>query len=256
MQCEVKCSIVFWPLSSRILLCCFVFLRLKAQLSFGQYHFSCCVFLSDKEEKLSWCQTNKVSTSPRLHSKSTSVKPTETLLGQKRPTTWRDTRAHQKPSGADPDLHDDFLDTPIEMARTSKSDKSSTSSARGTPVRQEPCRDKLPVEEPTVWTSFQNTNLVISDTLVPYTCREQNLYSHPTQNKTQSDLWAINPQPGQLSIWFVQPKLMYLIEKNLNHIDLPKPEPYLFKNDNLKSNLNRSHKSATQNMQKVILSKM
>nr|KAF3321396.1 protein gamma response 1 [Carex littledalei] len=90
--------------------------------------------ISDNEEKIPWCQTNKVSTSPRLHPKSTSVKLTETLSGQKRPTTWRDTRAHQKPCGADPDPHDDFLDTPIEMARKSKPDKSSTSSARCIPV--------------------------------------------------------------------------------------------------------------------------
>jgi hypothetical protein len=111
------------------------------------------VFLSDKDENQSRCQTNKVSTSPRLYPKYSSVKPTKILVGQKRSTTWRDTRAHQKPCGADPDLHDDFLDTPIEMARTSRSDKDSTSLARGSPLRPELCRDKLPVEE-MVWISF------------------------------------------------------------------------------------------------------
>ncbi|KAJ4810703.1 Protein gamma response 1 [Rhynchospora pubera] len=62
---------------------------------------------SEKEDKLSWCQTNKASSSPRLQRKSTSGKSkTETTSGQKRPITWRDTRANQKPCGANRDPHD------------------------------------------------------------------------------------------------------------------------------------------------------
>ncbi|KAJ3707915.1 hypothetical protein LUZ61_011620 [Rhynchospora tenuis] len=104
---------------------------------------------SENEDKLSWCQTNKASSSPRLQQKSISGKSkTETTSGQKRPITWRDTRANQKPCGTNRDPHDDFLDTPIEMAKKSESDKRSSRSAYGTLLPEEPCRDKLPVEEP------------------------------------------------------------------------------------------------------------
>lgn len=48
--------------------------------------------------------------------KSPSNAKSESLTGQKRPVScWRETRSRQEPGGAD--LHDDFLDTPMENAR-------------------------------------------------------------------------------------------------------------------------------------------
>ncbi|KAJ3679038.1 hypothetical protein LUZ60_017049 [Juncus effusus] len=86
---------------------------------------------SDREEKMQSARTKPPS--------SSKTKP-DSITGQKRLATWRDTRAHQKPCGADPDPHDDFLDTPIESARKSRSNNKSETRTPLAQLHQDPCK--------------------------------------------------------------------------------------------------------------------